>query len=74
MTYDIKIFWEDTHYNFVMNKQGRQANWDRLCHESMDMFGVPGPDKDFDWSVEVDSMIFKFKRESDAMAFKLKFL
>jgi hypothetical protein len=74
MTYDIKIFWEDTHYNFVMNKQDRQSNWDRLCHESIDMFGMPGPDKDFDWSVEVDSMIFKFKRESDAMAFKLKFL
>ena len=74
MTYDIKIFWEDTHYNFVMNKNGRERNWDKLCKESIDMFGVPGPDQNFDWSVNVDSMTFKFKQEKDAVAFRLKFV
>jgi len=74
MTYDIKIFWEDTHYNFVMNKDARQKNWDKLCQESVDMFGIPSPDGDFDLTVDVDSMTFKFKQERDALAFKLKFL
>lgn len=74
MTYDIKVFWEDTHYNFVMNKNSKERSWDRLCNESIGMFGYPGPDNIFDWEINIDSMTFKFKEGSDALAFKLKFL
>jgi hypothetical protein len=74
MTYDIKVFWEDTHYNFVMNKNSKERNWDRLCEESIGMFGYPGPDSTFDWEINIDSMTFRFKEESDALAFKLRFI
>jgi len=74
MQHEVKIFWTDTQYNFVLSDSKNSSSWNDLCSECIRMFGPPDPNGNFDWEVEPDSITFRFKEEKDAMLFKLKFL